>query len=46
MQIKGEEANKFLKEHEGGGEILDKYLVDPITNTNDSKIELSSLKYP
>jgi hypothetical protein len=46
MQLKGEEANTFLNEHRGGGEFLEKYLFDPITNTNASKIEVSSLKYP
>jgi hypothetical protein len=44
--FKGEEASEFLKEHRGGEELLEKYLVDPRTNTNASKIEVSSLKYP
>jgi len=46
MQFKGEEANEFLKQQKGGEELLHKYLVDPRNNTNASKTEVSSLKYP
>jgi hypothetical protein len=46
MQFKIEEANGFLKENRGGEELLKKYLVDPKSNTNATKIEVSSLKYP
>jgi hypothetical protein len=46
MQFKGEEANEFLKEHKGGEELFKKCLDDPRTNTNVTKIEVSSLKYP
>jgi hypothetical protein len=46
MQFKSEEVIEFIKEHIGGGELLEKYLDDPRTNTNVVKIEVSSLKYP
>jgi hypothetical protein len=42
MKFKGEEA---IKEHRGGEEILEKYLVNLRNNINASKIEVSSLKY-
>jgi hypothetical protein len=43
MQFKVEEDNELLKQHKGGEEILDKYLVDTINNTSSYKIEVSSL---
>jgi hypothetical protein len=45
MQFKGEEANEFFKEHIGGEDLLEKYLIDPRVNTNAAKIDVSSLKY-
>jgi hypothetical protein len=46
MQFRGKEADEFLKQHKGGEDLLDKYLVDPRNNTSTSNIEVSSLKYP
>jgi hypothetical protein len=46
MKFRGEEDHEFLKKHQGGEELLDKYLFDPSNNTSASKIEVSSLKYP
>jgi hypothetical protein len=46
MLFKNEEADKFLKEHQGGAELLENYLTSPRIDNNSTQVEVSSLKYP
>jgi hypothetical protein len=44
--FKNEEANTFLKEHQGGEKLLKNYFSSPRVDDNSIQVEVSSLKYP
>jgi hypothetical protein len=46
MLFKNEEVNDFLKEHQGGAELLKNYLTNLRIDNNSAQVEVSSLKYP
>jgi len=46
MQFKNKEVDECLKKHRGGDRFLRKYLEDPTSNLDASRIEVTTLKYP